>query len=143
MPGLSPRSHADDRDLAAKPTPVSHTNQGYLMMEKTALGSRSNCAAQAWPNQVTGAASPNGSSRRKSRHRSHSPDTLIGHCTHRDPTKHRTRSSLPVTSDPRQRSSPQSIPIGHATPQRRLSDSSPVVVFVPLIPGTDVVESPS
>jgi hypothetical protein len=23
MPGLSPRSHADDRDLAPKPTPVS------------------------------------------------------------------------------------------------------------------------
>jgi hypothetical protein len=36
------------------------------MMEKTALGSRSNCAAHAWPNQVTGAASPNGSLRTKS-----------------------------------------------------------------------------
>jgi len=36
------------------------------MMEKTALGSRSSCAAPAWPNQVKGAALPNGSSRRKS-----------------------------------------------------------------------------
>ena len=36
------------------------------MMEKTAFGSRSSCTAQAWPNQVKGAALPNGSSRRKS-----------------------------------------------------------------------------
>ena len=36
------------------------------MMEKTALGSRSSCAAPARPNQVKGAALPNGSSRRKS-----------------------------------------------------------------------------
>jgi hypothetical protein len=36
------------------------------MMEKTALGSRCNCGAKAWPNQVKGAALPNGSSRRKS-----------------------------------------------------------------------------
>src|SRR5690348_1411 len=67
MPGLPPRSHARDRDLAAKPTPVSRTNQGYLMMEKTALGSRSNCAAQAWPNQATGEALPNASSRKESK----------------------------------------------------------------------------
>ena len=36
------------------------------MMEKTVLGSRSNCAAPAWPSQATGAALPNGSARRKS-----------------------------------------------------------------------------
>ena len=35
-------------------------------MEKTALGSRSTCAAQAWPNQARGAALPNESSQRKS-----------------------------------------------------------------------------
>ena len=37
------------------------------MMEKTALGSRSNCAAQAWPNQATGEALPNASSRKESK----------------------------------------------------------------------------
>jgi len=84
------------------------------MMERTALGSRSNCAAQAWPGQATGAALPNRSSRRKSQARSHSPNTVIGHCTHPDPTKHPTRSSLLATSDPRPRSGRQSIPIGHA-----------------------------
>jgi hypothetical protein len=36
------------------------------MMERTAFGSRSNCAAHAWPNQATGAALPNESSRKKS-----------------------------------------------------------------------------
>jgi hypothetical protein len=35
-------------------------------MEKTALGSRSNCAGQAWPNQARGAALLNESSQRKS-----------------------------------------------------------------------------
>src|SRR5271165_5467918 len=65
MPSLSPRPHAADRDLAAKPTQASNADQGYLMMEKTALRSGSNCAAQAWPNP-TGAALPNGSRRRKS-----------------------------------------------------------------------------
>jgi hypothetical protein len=35
------------------------------MMEKTALGSRSNCAAQACPNQARAAALPSGSRRRK------------------------------------------------------------------------------
>jgi hypothetical protein len=48
------------------------------------------------------------------RHRSHSPDTVMGHCTLRDPAKHPTRSSLLATSDPRPRSARQSIPIGHA-----------------------------
>jgi len=66
MPSLSPRSHARDRDLAAKPTQPSNADQGYLMMEKTALGSRSSCAASAWPNQVKGAVLPSGSSQRKS-----------------------------------------------------------------------------
>jgi hypothetical protein len=37
------------------------------MMEKTALGSRSNGAAQAWPNQATGEALPNTSSRKESK----------------------------------------------------------------------------
>jgi hypothetical protein len=37
------------------------------MMAKTALGSRSNCAAQAWPNQATGEALPNASSRKESK----------------------------------------------------------------------------
>ena len=36
------------------------------MMERTAWESKSNCAAHAWPNQATGAALPNESSRRKS-----------------------------------------------------------------------------
>ena len=36
------------------------------MMKKTALGSRSNCAAQAWLNQARGTALPNESSPRKS-----------------------------------------------------------------------------
>jgi hypothetical protein len=36
------------------------------MMERTALGSRSNCAVQAWPDQATGAALPKGSSPIKS-----------------------------------------------------------------------------
>jgi len=54
-------------------TPIKNT----IMMERTAFGSRSNCAAQAWPGQATGAALPNGSSRRNLRHRSHSPDTVI------------------------------------------------------------------
>ena len=32
MPGLSSRSHAGDRDLAAKPTQESDADQGYLMI---------------------------------------------------------------------------------------------------------------
>jgi hypothetical protein len=66
MSSLSPRSHAGDRDLAAKPTQACNADQGYLMMERTAFGSRSSCTAPAWPNQVKGAALPDGSSRRKS-----------------------------------------------------------------------------
>jgi hypothetical protein len=42
-------------------------------MERTALGSRSNCAAQAWLDQATGAALPNGSSQRKSEAQSSFP----------------------------------------------------------------------
>jgi hypothetical protein len=37
------------------------------MMEKTALGSRSGRAAYAWPNQATGEALPNASSRKESK----------------------------------------------------------------------------
>src|SRR5208282_3135873 len=66
VPGLSPRSHARDRDLAAKPTQESDADQGYFMVEKTALGSRSKCAAPASPNQATGATLPSGSFPRKS-----------------------------------------------------------------------------
>src|ERR1700752_3448803 len=66
MPSLSPRSHAGDRDLAAKPTQACNADQGYLMMERIAFGRRSNCAAKAWPDQVTGAALPDGSSGTKS-----------------------------------------------------------------------------
>src|SRR5207244_1251063 len=47
-------------------------------------------------------------------HRSHFPDITIRTCRQPDPTKHRARSSLPGTSDPRPRSSRQSISIGHA-----------------------------
>src|SRR5436309_7455740 len=90
MPGLPPRSHARDRDLAAKPTPVARTNQGYLMMEKTALGSRYNCAAQAWPNQTTGVALPNASSRKESKAQVSFPRPVIDHRTHRDSAKHGT-----------------------------------------------------
>jgi hypothetical protein len=60
------RSHANGRDLAAKSTPLSDADQGYVLMEKIALGSRSNFAAQAWPNQARGATLPNASCRRKS-----------------------------------------------------------------------------
>jgi hypothetical protein len=66
MSGLSPRPYACDPNLAAKPIQASNADQGYLMMEKIASGSRSNCAAQAWPNQARGAELPNGSSPRKS-----------------------------------------------------------------------------
>ena len=55
-----------------------------------------------------------GHSEQNLRHRSRSPDITIGHCWHHDPTRHRTRSSRPGTSDPRPRSGRQSIPIGHA-----------------------------
>jgi len=48
------------------------------------------------------------------RHTFHSPDRIRGQCSHRDPTRRCTRSSLPATSDPRPRSSRQSIPIGDA-----------------------------
>ena len=68
--------------------------------------------------------------------RSHSPDTFIGHYSYRGPTKHRARSSLPATSDPRPRSSRQSIPIGHALGNglvqpifRPASQRSPLVGF--------------
>ena len=136
MPGLSPRSHARDRGLAAKPTQESDADQGYFMMEKTALGSRSKCAAPASPNQATGATLPSGSSQENLKDRSHSPDTFIGHYSYRGPTKHRARSSLPATSDPRPRSNRQSIPIGHALGNglvqpifRPASQRSPLVCF--------------
>ena len=75
-----------------------------------------NCrwAAQAWPGQATEQRCQTGHPEENLRHKSHSPDITIGHCTHRDPTKHPTRSSLPGASDPCQRSSRHSIPIGHA-----------------------------
>jgi hypothetical protein len=48
------------------------------------------------------------------RHRSHSFQIIIAHHLYRDPTKYPRHSSLPGMSDPSQRSSRQSIPIGHA-----------------------------
>src|ERR1700719_5414588 len=66
MPSLSPRSHAGDRDLGARPAQAGNADQGYLMMKRSAFASRSNRVAQAWPNRATGATLPNGSSRRKS-----------------------------------------------------------------------------
>jgi hypothetical protein len=45
------------------------------MMEKTALGSESNCAAHPWPNQATGAPLPNGSFRSKSEEQIFIPST--------------------------------------------------------------------
>ena len=117
MPGLSPRSHARNRDSAAKPTQASNADQGYLMMDKTALGSRSSCAAPAWPNQARGAALPNRSCRRKSEAKiSFPPDVIITHCKHPEPARHRTRSSFLATSNVCPRPSPESIPIGHAPP---------------------------
>src|ERR1700740_1112373 len=56
MPSLSPRSYANNRDLAAKSAQASSAHQGYLMMDNIAFGSRSSCAAQAWPDQARGAA---------------------------------------------------------------------------------------
>src|ERR1700739_2298893 len=65
MSSLSPRSYANNRDLAAKSAQASSAHQGYLMMDNIAFGSRSSCAAQAWPDQARGAASSHGSARRK------------------------------------------------------------------------------
>jgi hypothetical protein len=113
MPGLSPRSHARDRDLSAKPKQACNADQGYLMMEKTALGSRSSSAAQTWPSQVMGAASPNGHPEENLRHRSHSLDISIGHCRHRDSKSIARAHHFLGSSNPRPRSSRQSIPIGH------------------------------
>ena len=114
MPGLSPRPHACDPNLAAKLTQASNADQGYLMIEKTVLGSRSSCAAHAWPNQARGAELPDGSSSRKS-------DAQISflrdhHSSPQVPrsTKLPAHSSLPPMSAPCQRSSRQSMPIGHA-----------------------------
>ena len=114
MPNLSPRSDGDDRDLAAKPTTMSDSDQRYLVMEKTALQSRSNYAPQTRPNQATRASSPNGPSPRKSETQISSPDMITAHCRHRDPQSTTRPHHFFGTSDPLSRSSPQSIPIGHA-----------------------------
>jgi hypothetical protein len=74
------------------PTQASHTDQGYVMMERTAFGSRSNCAAQAWPDQAPRAALPDGSSRRKSE-----TETSIPRHHHRSlqaPRSHKTSHAL-------------------------------------------------
>jgi hypothetical protein len=75
------------------------------MMERTAFGSRSNCAAQAWPDQATGAALPNGSSRRKS-------EAQISFCRHHHrslqaPQSYKASHALIISGyvDPRPRSS--------------------------------------
>ena len=57
------------------------------MMEKSTLASRSNFPTHAWPNQARGAALPNGHAEANLKQRSHSPDLIIGHRTHRGPTK--------------------------------------------------------
>src|ERR1700745_1316736 len=104
MSSLSPRSHARDPDLAAKPTQASHADQGYLMMEKIASGSRPNCAAHAWPNQARGAELSNGSSPRNSEAQiSFFPDHHSSPPVPRSPKVSR-HSSLPGMSDPSQRS---------------------------------------
>src|SRR5215470_10149696 len=103
MPSLSPRSHARDGGLAAKPT-QENGDYRYLMMNGTLFTCRSSCGAQAWPVQATGAALPNGSSKDNLRQTSHSPAMIIGYCRHRVPTKHRTHSRLPGQVDPRPRS---------------------------------------
>ena len=54
-----------------------------------------------------------GHSEKNLRHRSHSIDLITGHYSYRSLTKDHTRSTLARTSDPRPRSSRQSIPIGH------------------------------
>src|SRR6516162_4862940 len=94
MPSLSPRSHADSPDLAAKPTHASNTDQGYLVMERTALRSRSNCAVQAWPDQATGAALPKGSSPIKSEAQVSFPPHYHSSLQTPRSTKHRTHSSF-------------------------------------------------
>jgi hypothetical protein len=67
VPGsVPPRLHAGDRVLAAKPTQACNADQGYLVMERTAFGRKSNSAAQAWPNQATRESLPNASSRTES-----------------------------------------------------------------------------
>ena len=46
--------------LPRKPTQANR-DYGYLMMKRTVFGCRSNCGAQAWPGQATGAVLPRGS----------------------------------------------------------------------------------
>ena len=136
MSALSPRPHACDPNLAAKPIQASNADQGYLVMEKIASGSRSNCVAQAWLNQASGAELPNGSSPRKSEAQISS--LRDHHSSLQLPRSHKypTRSSRPGISDPCQRPRPQSIPIGHAPAYglvqpifRPASRRSPLVCF--------------
>ena len=85
------------------------------MMEKTALGSQIQVCRTSFAKPSDGSDVAKRLIPKKIwKDRSHSPDTFIGHYSYRGPTKHRARSSLPATSDPRPRSSRQSIPIGHA-----------------------------
>jgi hypothetical protein len=90
------------------------------MIEKTALDPDPTVSHKLGPtkNQAKGEALSNASSPKNLSHESHSPDLIIGHRTRRDLTKHRVYSVLPPTSHPCPRSSRESIPIGHATPQR-------------------------
>ena len=82
--------------LPPKPTPVSDGDHGYLMMEKTVLGCRSNFRTHAWPNQATGAALPNRSCRSKSQAKISFPRPH-----HRSPHAPRSHNSVVCAHYPR------------------------------------------
>ena len=107
----------DDRDLAAKPTQVSQHRSRIPHDGEDCFGIQIQLCrtSLAQPSEGSSVAK-RGHPEKNLRHRSHSPDIIIGHRRTRS-AKARTGSSLPGQSDPRPRSSQESIPIGHA-PQR-------------------------
>jgi hypothetical protein len=81
------------------------------MMKTTVMRYRANHSGQAWPGQAIEAVLVRGSLRRFFQVLISSPGTMTltgGRATY---PQHRTRSSLPVASDPHPRSGRQSIPI--------------------------------
>jgi hypothetical protein len=96
---LSPRSHAGDPNLAAKPA-QENGDYGYVVMNKTVVGCRSNCGGQAWPGQATLAVLPRVSSRTFSRGLLLSADAVIAHRKSSDlsPQSRRLTASDPFTS---------------------------------------------
>jgi len=78
LPNLSPRPHAGDPDLAAKPTQAGG-DHGYLMIKWTVFGRRSNCGGQVWPGQAPGAVLPHGSLGTFSKRRILSADAVLVH----------------------------------------------------------------